>query len=102
MGEKIKLAKDTVEEPKKLSYDELNQVASDLHVQYQKLMTEYRKVTEALSNRDFEYTTAYLQMLFKVVEHPEMYRETFVDHTTTEIETLLMAMSEARVSKDEA
>ena len=30
-------------EQKKLSYEELNKAASDLHVQYQKLLAEYQK-----------------------------------------------------------
>ena len=78
---------------KKLSYDELNKAASDLHMQYQKLMAEYRKVVAELQSRDF--TAFLLQMLFKVMEHPEMYRDEFVKWASENIETSLTGLVEA-------
>lgn len=63
---------------KKLTYDELNKAASELHIQYQKLAAEYQKVVAQLQSRDFDYTSFFLQMLFKVLEHPELYKDEFV------------------------
>ena len=74
---------------KKLSYEELSKVASDLHLQYQKLMAEYRKAMEALNNRDFEYTSFFLNMLFKVLDHPEYYKTEFVTWASDNIQSIL-------------
>lgn len=64
-------------ENKKLSYDELKQSLSDLHLQYQKLMGEYQKAMQALNNREFDYMSFFLQMLFKVIEHKGAYKPEF-------------------------
>lgn len=84
-----------MEEKKKLSYEELNKAASDLHVQYQKLFAEYQKVLEALNSRDFEYTSFFLQALFKVVEHPDMYKNDFVTWCTENIQAALTSFAES-------
>lgn len=79
---------------KKLSYEELSKAASELHVQYQKLMAEYQKAVQALNSRDFDYTSFYLQMLFKVMEHPEMYTKEFTDWASKNIEGALTSFAE--------
>ena len=83
------------EKNKKLSYEELSKVASDLHVQYQKLMAEYRKAMETLQSRDFEYTSFFLSCLFKVVEHPEMYPEDFTKWAVDNIQGALSSFAES-------
>ena len=79
---------------KKLSYEELNRAASELHVQYQKLVVEYQKAMEALRNRDFEYTSVFIQMLFKVMEHPEMYKDEFVKWASESIQEAITSFAE--------
>lgn len=79
---------------KKLSYEELSKAASELHVQYQKLMAEYQKALEALRNRDFDYTSFFLQMLFKVMDHPEMYKDEFVKWASDNIEAALTTFAD--------
>lgn len=86
---------------KKLSYDELSKAASDLHVQYQKLVVEYQKAMEALRNRDFDYTSFFLSMLFKVMEHPEMYNDKFVSWCSENIEGALTSFAENTKPKEE-
>ena len=44
----------------KLSYEELNKAASELHVQYQKLAVEYQKAMKALNDREFDYMSVLL------------------------------------------
>ena len=92
----------------KLSYEELSQAASDLHVQYQKLVAEYKKLgeeyqkaVEALRNRDFDYTSFFLSMLFKVMEHPEMYNDKFVSWCSENIEGALTSFAENTKPKEE-
>lgn len=80
---------------KKLSYEELSKAASELHVQYQKLVAEYRKAMTALNNRDFDYMSFLLTMLFKVMEHPEMYTENFVKWAAQNIEQSLTSFAES-------
>lgn len=94
------------EQPEKLSYDELKQRFGDLFGQYQKLSAEYQRAMQALNNRDFDYTSFFLSMLFKVMEHPEMYNEEFVSWTSKHIEDALYAfdnaMKQQPENKDEA
>lgn len=78
----------------KLSYEELEKVVSDLHVQYQKLMAEYQKCIKALNDRDFEYTSFFLGALFRVMEHPEMYNDEFVKWASENIEAALTSFAE--------
>lgn len=82
-------------QPEKLSYDELKQRFGDLFGQYQKLSAEYQRAMEALNNRDFDYTSFFLSMLFKVMEHPEMYSEEFVSWASKHIEDALYAFDNA-------
>lgn len=82
-------------QPEKLSYDELKQRFGDLFGQYQKLSAEYQRAMEALNNRDFDYTSFFLSMLFKVIEHPEMYSEKFVSWASKHIEDALYAFDNA-------
>jgi len=79
----------------KLSYEELAKNFSELHLQYQKLVQEYQKAMQALNNRDFDYTSFFLSMLFKVMEHPEMYTDEFVSWTSKHIEDALYSFDKA-------
>lgn len=88
-------------QPEKLSYEELAKNFGDLHLQYQKLVAEYRKAMEALNSRDFDYTSFFLSMLFKVMEHPEMYNEEFVSWTSKHIEDALYAFDNAMKQQPE-
>ena len=83
------------QQPKKLTYDELNKAASELHVQYQKLLGEYQKAMQALQNRDFDYTSFFLQMLFKVMDHPKQYEDNFVKWAAANIQSTLVGFSDS-------
>lgn len=90
-----------MEEKKKLSYEELSKAASELHIQYQKLMSEYQKAMAALDDRAFNYSSFLLQMLFKVVEHPEMYTKEFIEWSTKNIESAIYSFAESANSATE-
>ena len=81
-------------EQKKLTYEELAKNFGELHLQYQKLAGAYQKAMQALQNKDFDYTSFFLSMLFKVMEHPEMYKEDFVEWTANHIQDTLYAFDE--------
>lgn len=85
----------------KLSYEELAKNFGDLHLQYQKLVVEYRKAMEALNSRDFDYTSFFLSMLFKVMEHPEMYSDEFVSWASKHIEDAMYAFDNAMKQQPE-
>lgn len=96
------------EQPKKLTYEQLNQAASSLHADYQKLSAmyqklsdEYQKAVEALNNRDFDYTSFFVSMLFKVMEHPEMYKDDFVSWVSEHIENALYSFDKAMTQNPE-
>lgn len=57
----------------KLSYEELNQAASELHANYQKLMAEYQKLIGELNRLQFDGVAFELSMLFKVLEHKSVF-----------------------------
>lgn len=79
----------------KLSYEELNKAASELHVQYQKLLTEYQKAMSMLQAKDFEYMSFFLQMLFKVVDHSEKYSADFSVWAIENIENMMTQLAAA-------
>lgn len=85
----------------KLTYDELKQRFGDLFGQYQKLSAEYQRAMEALNARDFDYTSFFLSMLFKVMEHPEMYTDTFVTWAGKKIEDALYSFDKAMTGQPE-
>lgn len=83
-----------VKKQEKLSYEELEKVASELHTNYQKLMAEYQKAIKALNDREFEYTSFFLGCLFRVMEHPEMYTDEFTKWASKNIEAALTSFAE--------
>jgi len=84
------------QQPKKLSYDELKAKFGELYQQYQKLAGEYQKALAALQERDFNYMSFFLSMLFKVMEHPEMYDAEFVSWTAENIQAALKSFAESQ------
>lgn len=96
-------------EPKKLSYDELKKTASEIHVAYQKLAAQYQKLAneheealKALDDKAFSQTSFFLSCLFKVLEHPEMYKNAeFVDWASENIESILRGFNSALTAEPE-
>ena len=79
---------------KKLNYEELQKAAGELSIQYQKLLAEYQRCQEILQRRDFDYTSFFLSMLFKVMEHPEMYKDEFVQWCVENIQGALTTFAQ--------
>ena len=91
----------------KLSYEELQKLAGDLSQQNQKMYQQIVQMRDALDRRDFDYSSFFLSMLFKVMEHPEMYSDDFVTWASKQIESALTTFAEAisktpEEKKDEA
>jgi len=93
-------------QPEKLSYEELNDAFVDLSNNYQKLMARYQEAMTALNN--FDFSSFFLSMLFKVMEHPNRYDEKFIKWCVQNIQGSLIAFAETRenelkeAEKDEA
>lgn len=87
--EEKKQAQNEQNAQKKYSYEELNHIAGDLLRQRNELMSRVESMQEALDNRDFQYTAYYIDSLFKVMEHPEMYKTEFVDKASGILESML-------------
>ena len=82
-------------EQKKLTYEELSQKFGELYSQYQ-CMSEYvQKLQAALNENSFNQMSFFISMLFKVMEHPEMYNADFVKWAQENIESSLKAFSSA-------
>ena len=87
---------------KPLSHEELKKQFGELYQQYQKLFAEYQKCQEALQRRDFDYTSFFLSMLFKVMEHPEMYKDEFVKWCSENIEHALTTFAQTMSEQSKA
>lgn len=87
--------KNKTAQPKKLSYEELQKTAGDLYQQNQKMLQQIRQMQDALERRDFDYSSFFLSMLFKVMEHPEMYDAEFVDWSAKHIQAALTSFAAA-------
>lgn len=90
-------------EQKKLSYEELNQAASELWQANQKLTQQIQQMQKALENRDFDYSSFFLSMLFKVTEHIDLYTDEFKKWTIENIQAALtsFAASYSELKDDE-
>ena len=90
----------------KLTYEQLQKVAGDLHQQNQQLVHQMQQMQSALEDRSFNYTSFFLSMLFRVMEHPEMYTDKFVSWASGKIEEVLVDFANTgepeQESKDEA
>lgn len=85
----------------KMSYDELNNAFTELHIGYQKLVAQHRKLIEehnaavqALQSKEFDYMSFFISMLLRVMEHPEMYDEKFIKWATANIQETLIGFAE--------
>lgn len=98
-------------QPQKLSYEELNEAASNLHAQYQKLMVEYQKAINELNRVSFEGVGFLISMLFKVLENEKRFDYDFIKWSAERIKTGLLTYdqilqeqvpAETEEKKDEA
>lgn len=86
--------------PSQLTYEQLKQKFGELYAQYEKATQYIQQLQSALSSSNLEQISFYLSSLFKVVEHPEMYSDSFVTLATTDIEKLLTSFSN-NLAKDD-
>lgn len=80
------------EKKQKLTYEELAKAFGDLNTQYQKLMREYQGALKALGNIDS--TGFFLNAAFRVLEHPEMYSDSFVALCAGKVEYIVGKFAE--------
>lgn len=80
-------------EQKKLTYEELSQKFGELYTQYQKAIGHIQKLEASLNENTFNQTSFFISMLFKVMEHPEMYKEDFVSWSAENIESALRSFA---------
>lgn len=83
-----------------LTYEQLKQKFGELYAQYEKATQYIQQLQSALNSSNLEQISFYLSSLFRVVEHPEMYSDSFVKLATTDIEKLLTSFSN-NLAKDE-
>ena len=79
----------------KLTYEELSQKFGELYAQYQKATQYIQKLEGALSENNFNQTSFFISMLFKVMEHPEMYNTDFIKWAQENIESALRTFADA-------
>lgn len=75
-------AEKKVSEPKKLTYDQLNDACNQLFQQNRKLVERNQNLEQYIMNKRLDY-------IFKVVENATKFSESFVDSCSKEIEDAL-------------
>lgn len=93
MGEKNQATQ--AKKPQEITFDQLKQYYGELSQRYQQLAAQNEQMQQALQNREFDYMSFYLSMLFKVVEHIEFYNQDFTDFCLKEIEDALRSFKVA-------
>lgn len=104
MEENIKnpeFEKNTEKKPAKLSYEELAQALSNMQLQCQKLSEAYQNAMMELNARNFDAAGFFLTMIFKALEHPNLYTDEFVKWATHQVEGLLITFSSSILKEDE-
>lgn len=79
----------------KLSYEELQQKFGDLFTQYQKATSYIAKLEAAMDEHQFAHMNFFVNMLFKVMDHHEMYTQDFVKWSAANIEQILTGFAES-------
>jgi len=77
---------------KKLSYEELSQAASDLHVQYQKAVNYIQQLQDRLDQQAFSKTAFLLESMFKVMDHIELYDDDFATWAKNNIQGAIVSL----------
>lgn len=93
--------KKPAQKPQEITFDQLKQYYGELSQRYQQLAQHNEQLQQALENQEFNYMSFYVSMLFKVMEHPEMYNEEFVNFAAKEIEDALRSFKAASVAEPE-
>lgn len=94
----------TTAQPKKaqeISFEQLKQYYGELSQRYQQLAADAEQMQQALQSREFDYMSFFVSMLFKVMEHPEMYNEEFTTWAAKEIEDALRSFKAASAPEQE-
>ena len=76
----------------KLSYDQLKQMASDLYQQNQQLHAQLK---------NFDVTSFFLSMLFKVMDHADKYDFQFVEWSKKNIQNTLTSFVDSLMGEEE-
>jgi len=100
--EENKKKKPAQEQAQKLSYEELAKNFGELYRNYQEMSKRYTQALDALNQRDFEFTSFFLTMLFKVMDQPEQYTPDFVKWVKSNIESMLVSFAESAAQQEQA
>lgn len=96
MEENIKnpeFEKNAEKKPSKLSYEELAQALTNTQLQCKKLSEAYQQAMMELNARSFDATGFFLTMIFKALEHPDLYTDSFVKWATQAVEGVLISFA---------
>lgn len=85
----------SAQKPQEITFEQLKQYYGELSQRYQQLAAQNEQLQKALEDQQFNYMSFYLSMLFKVMEHPEMYETKFTDWASKEIQDALRSFKEA-------
>ena len=94
--------KQEAKKPQEISFEQLKQYYGELSQRYQQLVAQADQMQQALQSREFDYMSFFVSMLFKVMEHPEMYNDEFTLWAAKEIEDALRSFKAASTPEPEA
>lgn len=78
-----------------LSMEELKRYYGELSQQYQRAVNHIQELEDALADKGFEQLSFFLSMLFKVMDHPELYTDAFQKWSRDSIESMMVSLSES-------
>ena len=87
--------------PEKLSYDELRMRMGQMQQDLRQATMQLRQADEYISSLQTQNLFSYMSFLFKVMEHPEMYKEEFLDLCVEDIVSLMTNLHEIMNPKHE-
>jgi hypothetical protein len=90
------------EKPEQITFEQLKGYYAELSQRYQQLASQNEQMRQALEDQQFNYMSFFVSMLFKVMDHPEMYNEDFVGWTAKEIEDALRSFKSASEQPEKA
>lgn len=87
--------------PKKLSYTELENAAKQIAAQADAVFKENKQLRAAVQNLSRQNVYAELELMFKVVEHKDVFSEDFVKSIISQIEKEMTIVNNGQEEKED-
>lgn len=87
--------------PKKLSYTELENAAKQIAAQADAVFKENKQLRAAVQNLSRQNVYAELELMFKVIEHKDVFSKEFVESIISQIEKEMTIVNSGQEEEEE-